>query len=66
MDDTKSLGAERLSPVYFTTMSHSHDPHGLRFLINLIKDTIVSNSTASMADWRRPVLPADEAGLRMT
>jgi hypothetical protein len=33
-----------VTPVYFTTMSHPHDPHGLRFLINLTKDTIVSNS----------------------
>jgi hypothetical protein len=33
-----------LSPVYFTTMSHSHNPHGLCLLINLVKDAMVSNS----------------------
>jgi len=43
MDDAKSLGAERLSPVCFTAMSYSHHPHGLYPIINLIKNAIISN-----------------------
>jgi hypothetical protein len=42
MDDTSPYTF--LSSIYFPAVSHSHNPHGLGFLIDLVNDTILTNS----------------------